>query len=73
MTEEQLRKEIKEFLKNKPKGWRDGQAIFNYIDNAYGVAREVQMIRGVDCFYNDDNINEFIEVCAQVIDNYENL
>jgi len=46
---------------NKPKDIRKGQAVFNYIEEAYGeVAREVQFIDDIDCFYNDDYILPFI-------------
>ena len=31
-------------MKNKPKDWRDGQFVFNYINEKYGVARYVQFI-----------------------------
>ena len=46
-----------------PSDWRRGQAVFNVIDEVWGVARDVQFIDGVDCFYNDSLINEFI-ACA---------
>lgn len=44
-----------------PKEWRKGQAVFNVIDDYYGVARAVQFIDKVDCFYDDSAIEEFIE------------
>ena len=43
-----------------PKEWRKGQAVFNIIDEVWGVAREVQFIDGVDCFYDDNKIDEFV-------------
>jgi hypothetical protein len=45
---------------HKPKEWRRGQAVFNYIDEHYNVARWVQFIDKVDCFYNDNLIDQFI-------------
>ena len=66
------RKDIKEFkledfynevlsaIENKPKIWRDGQFVFNYIESEYGVARDVEFVFDIDCYYNDDNIKEFI-------------
>ena len=40
---------------------RKGQAIFNYVDENYGpVARQVQFEDGIDCFYDDSKIDEFI-------------
>ena len=61
MTLEEFKKEVLNFMDNRPKAWRKGQAVFNYIDKYYGVAREVQFEDLVDCFYNDDIIDEFIE------------
>lgn len=52
---------IKEAIDCKPSDWRKGQAVFNFIDNEYGVARDVQFSDGIDCFYNDEKIDEFIE------------
>ena len=43
-----------------PKCWRKGQSVFNVVDDHYGVARSVQFIDHVDCFYNDDKIDEFL-------------
>lgn len=60
MTYEDFRKEIFEAIRKKPKHWRDGQTVFNYIDEVYGVAREVQFIDGIDCFYDDNNIEAFM-------------
>lgn len=40
---------------------RKGQAVFNYIDETYGVARDVQFEDGIDCFYDDSKIYDFIE------------
>lgn len=48
----------------KPKDWRKGQFVFNYIDANYGVARAVQFEDRVDCFFRDDKIDDFIEKCA---------
>ena len=68
MTCDELKNEIyKEINVNKPREWRDGQYVVHYIDEVYGVARTATYKYGVDCFYNDDNINKFIEVCAKLI------
>jgi hypothetical protein len=40
---------------------RYGQSVFNYIEEKYGVARYVQFNDGIDCFYNDDKVELFIE------------
>jgi hypothetical protein len=59
MTVQELKKEI--FSVAKPLYWRDGQFVFNYIDQIYGVARDVQFKDNIDCFYNDDKIDAFLE------------
>lgn len=65
ITVEELKKEISEI--EFPKNWRKGQSVFNYIDNVYGVARTIQFKYGIDCFYNDDNIDEFLNKAVEII------
>jgi hypothetical protein len=55
-----FKEEVMEAMKNKPEQWRDGQFVFNYINEKYGVARHIQYITGVDCFYDNNKIDEFI-------------
>ena len=52
----------------KPEGWREGQFVFNVIKDYFGsVAREVQFKDGVDCFYDDKQIDNFIQkVCIRL-------
>ena len=69
ITVEELKKEISEI--EFPKNWRKGQSVFNYIDNVYGIARTIQFKYGTDCFYNDDNIDEFLNKAVKII-NYGN-
>lgn len=57
---EEFRSGVFKFVDNKPKAWRDGQAVFNYINDTYGVARAVQFGKNVDCFFDDTKIDEFI-------------
>lgn len=66
MTKEELKKEIDNFPE-KPIQWRYGQFVFNYIDHFYGVARIVQFEYKIDCFYDDDKVDEFIEKCVEII------
>ena len=66
MDFEEFRNDILIALENKPKEWRDGQFVFNYIDECYpGLGRKVQFARGVDCFYNDNLIEDFILTAFQ--------
>lgn len=54
--------DILDFAYNKaPENWRVGQAVFNYVEDTYGVARAVQFWHGIDCFYMNDLIEDFIE------------
>ena len=51
----------------RPRCLRKGQAVFNYIEQAYpGVGRSV--MEEVDCFYNDSYIDQFIDACWKIID-----
>ena len=65
ITIEELKKEISEI--EFPKNWRKGQSVFNYIDNVYGIARTIQFKWGIDCFYNDNNIDEFLNKAVEII------
>ena len=47
----------------KPSHWREGQFVFNTIDSLYGVARAVQFEDGIDCFYDNSKIDQFINAC----------
>lgn len=61
MTYEEFKADVFENMKaNKPKEWRDGQFIFNFIDSEFGIAREVQFNDCIDCFYNNDKIEQFL-------------
>lgn len=62
-TIEKLKNEIMNH--EKPQGWRDGQMVFNYMDYVYRVARDVQFKDGVDCFYRDDKIDDFLACCVK--------
>ena len=65
MTTRELKSQI--YSRPKPKNWRNGQFVFNVVDSLYGVARIAQYQYRVDCFYRDDKIDEFIEVCAKIL------
>ena len=73
ITFEEFRNEVLSAneMGHKPCCWRDGQFVFNYIDVEYGVARSVQFIDGVDCFYDDSKIEEFITRSYEYIKNAE--
>lgn len=52
---------LDEVMKTKPRQFRLGQAVFNYVDDKYGIARNVQFEDHIDCFYVDDNIESFLK------------
>lgn len=67
MRFEELRREIIEAMKDKPRFIREGQFVFNYIDEKYGVARDIQFQDNIDCFHDDSKINTFIAKATQRI------
>ena len=60
MTYDEFVSDVMNLVKECPKNWRKGQSVFNVIDEKYGVARNVQFIDHIDCFYDDDNIESFL-------------
>jgi len=69
MTKEDLKKEIDNTV--YPKQWRKGQRVFNHIDAVYGIARCIQFEKHVDCFYNDDAIDVFLNAAVDIINKSE--
>lgn len=68
MNFDTFKKEIYDALKYKPDFWRNGRFVFNYIEENYGgVGGYVELIEGVNCYYDDEKIDEFISLC------YKNL
>ena len=61
MTPDEFKAKI--YSIEKPSNWREGQFVFNTIDSLYGIARTVQFKDGIDCFYNDSEIDNFINAC----------
>lgn len=60
MTMEELRNQI--FSVPIPKNWRKGQFVFNRVEELFGeVARTVQFIDHIDCFYDDTKIDRFLD------------
>lgn len=58
----------------RPEGIRYGQSVYNNVDQYFGVARIVASEdKGVDCFYDDSNIDEFLDRCwAEILKRKEN-
>ena len=53
--------DVYDLVQECPRNWRKGQSVFNVVDSKYGVARDVQFKDGVDCFYDDNQIDKFLE------------
>lgn len=59
-----------EKVRTYPKDWRKGQSVFNAVEEIFGnVARDVQFIDGVDCFYLDKNIDDFLDCVWKRLNN----
>lgn len=65
MTFEELRNEVLKKSESRPKWSRKGQFVFNYMDEQYGIARYVQFVEGVDCYYDDTQIDTFLVKCFE--------
>ena len=60
-------------LRNKYPYFRRGQAVFDYVEMTLGsVAREVQFLDNVDCFYDDSEIDEFVDCVITRLKNKNN-
>lgn len=68
MTAQELKDEI--MNSPKPKQWRLGQFVFNFIDTKYGIARMIQFDYKTDCFYDDSQIDDFIKIATDIINIY---
>lgn len=71
-TYEEFREDILLKVECCPKEWRKGQAVFNVVDCEYGVARSVQFNDGIDCFYDDTRIEEFLKAAWKKYDYSKN-
>lgn len=69
MKKDDIIKGAEELRKNYPY-YRKGQSVFNYVEETLGhVAREVQFLDHVDCFYDDSEIDEFIDYVIKRLKN----
>ena len=68
-TLEEFREKIFKAMSHKPSFYRNGQFVFNHIEFEYGVADAVRIEDGIDCFYDDSKIDEFIECSYKRLNN----
>lgn len=52
--------DVMSLIEECPKCWRKGQSVFNIVNSKYHVARDVQFIDNIDCFYDDEQIEPFL-------------
>lgn len=49
------------------KYYRLGQAVFNVLDNEqYGNLARIAQTSGIDCFYDDTKIDDFLRFCYEL-------
>lgn len=54
--------EVLNLTQECPRVWRLGQSVFNIVEAMCGsIAREVQLQDGIDCFYDDTKIEDFLK------------
>ena len=52
---------------------RLGQSIFNYVDLNFGdMARHIQFGLEIDCFYNDNIIDQFVDTVVELYNKESN-
>ena len=74
MTYEEFIAALWEEVAKAPKSWRKGQAVFNVIDEKWNVARDVQFQDGIDCFYDDSQVDLFIDKAwTRIYNKQENI
>lgn len=74
MEFQEFKDDILSKMADRPKWSRKGQFVFNYIEETYGdVARYVQFIEHIDCFYNDEKIDSFIDACYKALKKYDKI
>ena len=71
ITFHELKTEVMERSRFRHRYLRLGQFVFNYIHGFYGVAVAVKDKDGVDCYYRDDLIDNFLKCCVKRLNNNE--
>lgn len=62
MKYETFASEILNLAQECPREWRLGQSVFNIVEAMCGnIAREVQFQDGIDCFYDNTKIEDFLK------------
>ena len=73
ITFEDFKNDILIAPESKPKDWRDGEFVFNNIEESFpGLSRADQFDKKIDCFYRDDKIDEFIKEAYNIYQEHVN-
>ncbi len=72
ITYEEFVNDVLTLIGECPRYWRMGQSVFNIVDARYNVARTVQFGYGIDCFYDDNQIEEFLRKSYDVLKELQN-
>ena len=78
MNREEFNKIIQDRIESYPSNWRKGQKAFNAAEEILweatnyqcNVARGVQFLDHIDCFYDDSKIEEFLDKCYERYNNW---
>lgn len=67
MTYEEFKEDVLKEIKKMPPQWRKGQKIFNYIDYKYHLGNDLMYKHHVDCYYDDNLIDEFMKTAYKLL------
>ncbi len=68
MTKELFYADIMHSVFEKPRYWRNGQAIYNYINVKYNhISDLIRDEYNINCFYDDSQIMTFIDKAYELI------
>ena len=78
MERKEFDKLIADKVNSYPKNWRNGQKVFNAAEEVlweatefiHNIARAVQFEDHVDCFYDDNMIETFLNKCWDKLKKY---
>lgn len=60
-TFEDFKYAITAYIDQRPPHIRKGQYVFDVVDYFFGVARDVQFEDKIDCFFDDNKIEDFLK------------
>lgn len=67
MTKELFYSDIMYAVFEKPRYWRNGQTVYNYVNAKYKIADLIRDDYNINCFYDDSQIMSFINKAYELI------